>query len=153
MALEVPESVYYPSEDSLLAAEVLERKTLKGKKILDMGTGSGILAILAAKKGAKVDACDINPNAIACTRAGAKNSGMNVNVFVSDLFENVNGKYDIIMFNPPYLPEDEDDKIAGRDERYSGGRCGLYRRLRTRRKVCRGNVIMERLSDLLTVNF
>lgn len=124
ISLKIFEGVYCPAEDSLLLAEYLENQDLQGKKVLEIGTGSGFIAILAAKKGAVVDACDVNPNVIECSKTNAENNNVKINIFLSDLFENVKGLYDIIIFNPPYLPEDEDDDIAGRDKRYSGGKEG-----------------------------
>ncbi|MBI2583219.1 MAG: methyltransferase [Candidatus Aenigmarchaeota archaeon] len=124
LVLNIPEGVYAPSEDSLLFAETLENMQLKGIKVLEIGTGSGFLAILAARKNAKVDACDINPIAVKAARKNAEANGAVFRAFVSDLFKNVKGRYEIIIFNPPYLPEDEEDEIAGRSMQYSGGRHG-----------------------------
>lgn len=68
-----------------------------------MGTGSGILAKKAASLGAKVTAVDINPEAVAAAKA------LGIEAMQSDLFENVPGKFDLIIFNSPYLPEDPND--------------------------------------------
>ena len=93
--------IYEPSEDSFLIAEYVKRHC-KNKNVLDVGTGSGILAETAIKNGAKeVLAVDINADAVDyCRKKGLK-------VIKSDLFENVAGKFDLIVFNPPYLPADE----------------------------------------------
>lgn len=67
-----------------------------------MGTGSGFLAELALEKTKEVFAVDINPEAVeVCKKKG-------INAHVSDLFNNVNEKFDLIIFNPPYLPEERD---------------------------------------------
>lgn len=79
------------------------------KKVLDMGTGSGILAILAARQGAAVTATDINEGAIQCAQKNAAlNKAKDIEFLCGDLFEPVSGrKFDLIIFNPPYLPKEE----------------------------------------------
>jgi len=98
--------IYEPAEDSLLLQKYV-KKYSKGK-VLDVGTGSGIQAITALEKTEDVLAVDIHPEAVELL----KKKG--VNAKVSDLFSNVNGKFDLIIFNPPYLPADEreDDESA-----------------------------------------
>ncbi len=86
--------IYEPQEDSFLLRKWVKR--LAFGKVLDMGTGSGIQADAAREKGLDVVTVDINPEVKADIH--------------SDLFENVSGKFDTIIFNPPYLPEDEYDK-------------------------------------------
>ena len=75
--------------------------------VLDMGTGSGILAVKAARVAAKVVAVDINTEAVKYARKNVKANGMEgrVDVLEGDLFEPVKGgmKFDVILFNPPYL--------------------------------------------------
>ena len=71
---------------------------------LDVGTGSGVLALAVAKRGFIVDAVDLNPEAIRCARANADNNGFSsaVTVHHGDLFEPVAGKqFDLITFSPP----------------------------------------------------
>lgn len=87
--------------------------------VLDVGTGSGIQALTAAKKASvkKVLAVDINPEAVTIVK---KEKNKKVTARVSDLFSNVKGKFDTIIFNPPYLPEDEGIE----DIRLYGGKKG-----------------------------
>jgi len=102
--------VYQPAEDSFLLCRVLEEKIpnlLKinpNLKLLEIGSGSGIILETAKKLGVKIFniyAVDINNNAVKhCNNLG-------FNCIYSDLFENVKGRYDLIIFNPPYLPEDK----------------------------------------------
>lgn len=113
--LEVPDSVYFPEEDSELMAEAIEQLQIKNKKVLEVGCGSGFLSILMSHMGAVVDAVDKNPKALEATR---QNSDGSIRCFQSDLFSNVRGWYDLIIFNPPYLPDESDDI------RYSGGLSG-----------------------------
>ncbi len=117
------EDVYEPREDSYLLQEYMPRD-LRGKKVLEMGTGSGILAITAAKNGGVVTAVDINPEALKVAKNNAERQNVKIKFVLSDLFENITEKYDLIIFNPPYLPEDEQDRKAGASRIYSGGKTG-----------------------------
>ncbi|MDP3918329.1 MAG: methyltransferase [Nanoarchaeota archaeon] len=100
--------IYEPREDSYLLQKYV-RKLVDGK-VLDVGTGSGIQAMAALEKTEEVIAVDINPEAVEYVK------NKNINAIQSDLFENVEGRFDWIIFNPPYLPEDpnepEDSKLA-----------------------------------------
>ena len=118
ISLNVPENVYLPREDSELLASVLAKQKLAGKRCLDMGCGSGFLAILMAKKKAIVIAADISRKAVNAAHLNAEKNGVKIKVIQSDLFEKIKEKFDIIVFNPPYLPVDEKDKT------YSGGESG-----------------------------
>ncbi|MEK6926849.1 MAG: HemK2/MTQ2 family protein methyltransferase [Nanoarchaeota archaeon] len=92
--------IYSPREDSFLLEKEV-KKYSKDKQVLDMGTGSGILALASKKAGAKsVLAVDINSESIKLL----KEKG--ISAIKSNLFSKVNGKFDLIIFNPPYLPED-----------------------------------------------
>lgn len=93
--------MYEPAEDSFLIQKWV-RKYAKGK-VLDMGCGYGILGLEAMKKNCDVLFVDINPE---CVEFIKRN---NLNVIQSDLFENVQGYFDLILFNPPYLPRDENE--------------------------------------------
>jgi release factor glutamine methyltransferase len=97
-------TIYQPAEDSYFFANFLE-KYLPGKslKILDMGTGSGILAKTASKflNPKNILAVDINPEAV------KKLEKEKFKTIQSDLFENIKEKFDLITFNAPYLPLDK----------------------------------------------
>src|SRR3989344_4358048 len=107
--------VYEPREDSFLILHQI-RRFAKGN-VLDMGTGSGILAIEAAKYADRVIAADINKDALEFAKEQARANGViNTKFVLSDLFsyfEQHPVKFDLIIFNPPYLPEDvnEEDDI------------------------------------------
>lgn len=109
LELEVLDSVYEPAEDSFLLAEQISKENLQGKKVLDLCTGSGIQAVVAALQGAEVIAVDINSKACENVVLNAEKLGVEekIEVVECDLFENINGKFDLISFNPPYLPADE----------------------------------------------
>jgi len=110
---------YEPAEDSLLLAEQVKRYA-QGK-VLDMGTGSGIQAIEASKNARSVLAVDINLAALKAAKQNAAKHGIrNLSFRRSDLFSNVKGKFDLIIFNPPYLPQDKGIK----DSAIYGGKQG-----------------------------
>lgn len=112
--------VYEPAEDSLLLAESLIIKS--GDYFLDIGTGIGIQAIIAARMAEKVLATDINPNAIEIARSNAELNGIrNIEFRVSNLFDSISEKFDLIIFNPPYLPSHEKDTLG---LSWSGGKNG-----------------------------
>ena len=93
--------IYQPAEDSFLLEKQV-KKYSKGKSVLDIGTGSGIQSKSALMAGAKkVLATDINEEVI------NKLKKREIIVKKSDLFSNISGKFDLIIFNPPYLPEDK----------------------------------------------
>lgn len=100
--IEVDDEVYNPSDDSYLLLRCVE--VSPGQSFLEMGAGTGLVALHAAKLGAKVTAADVNPKAVECTRRNAARNGIRLEVVRSDLFEKVTGVFDVIAFNPPYLP-------------------------------------------------
>jgi len=94
--------IYEPGEDSFLLLDFVKKTVKEGIEVLDMGTGSGIQAEGAIENKGKVLAADINEEAVDyCKKKGIK-------AIQSDLFENIKGKFDLIIFNPPYLPEERD---------------------------------------------
>jgi release factor glutamine methyltransferase len=111
--------IYFPSDDSYILSEVISEQILKLIKnnnnltFLEIGSGSGIQLQTALEPGIKkqnIFSLDINSQAVAkCKKLG-------FNCIKSDLFEEFKGKADIIVFNPPYLPEDlrepKDSRIA-----------------------------------------
>lgn len=102
-------NIYQPAEDSYLMSGILKEQIpalLEANpdlKFLEIGAGSGIHLETASSIGIKKEnifSSDINKDSVShCNSLG-------YNCVYSDLFENINGKYDIIIFNPPYLPED-----------------------------------------------
>lgn len=71
------------------------------KEILDLGTGSGYVAIKLAKEGKAVDASDISDEAVALAAENAQANHARVNFIKSDLFNNIRNVYGLISFNPP----------------------------------------------------
>ena len=79
-------------------------------KILDIGTGSGCIAITLNKllDNSMVTAVDISKDALDVARENNKINNTDVNFIESDVFSNINDKYDVIISNPPYISYDED---------------------------------------------
>ena len=100
--------MYEPREDSFLMQKYVTMFS-KVDSVLDIGTGSGIQAISAAKYAKKVVAIDIDSKSLNYAKKQAKNLS-NIVLKKSDLFENIKEKFDLILFNPPYLPDDENIK-------------------------------------------
>ena len=111
--------IYEPAEDSYLLSETLEKEIpflLKENpelKVLEIGSGSGIQLKMLLSLGIKKEnifGCDINPDAI----LNCQNIGFNV--INSNIFSKIKGKFDLIIFNPPYLPinseEDKESQLA-----------------------------------------
>lgn len=96
--------VYAPQEDSYLFVELVSHYCKNGMKLLDMGCGSGVIGISAALKGCDVTSVDLNPSALELTKKNAEANKVAVKTVFSDLFSNVDGLFDLIVFNPPYLP-------------------------------------------------
>ena len=112
--------VYEPAEDTFLLARNLKVK--EGDIALDVGTGTGIIALLMARKARFVLGVDVNPIAVELAKENAKINGItNVQFKLSNLFENVTGKFDIITFNAPYLPGEPEEPI---DLALVGGKTG-----------------------------
>jgi HemK-related putative methylase len=138
------ENVYSPSDDSFLildfirnniSQEFFDEIPIKDiKTILDLGTGTGIVAIYLEQLGifqSQVYASDILLNAIKCAQMNEKRNNIEnkIKYIHSDLFENfpnhLKNSFDIIIFNPPYLPSIERNEKKSIDHSWDGGIDGL----------------------------
>ncbi|QQG39040.1 MAG: methyltransferase [Candidatus Woesearchaeota archaeon] len=113
---------YIPQEDSFLLNKHVKKYSFG--RVLDLGTGSGIQAFTVAEDADEVVAVDIDEKSVEYVRNEIKNRKIkSIKILESDLFENVKGKFDLIIFNPPYLPflDGEDESIS---RTVSGGKMG-----------------------------
>ena len=104
--------VYAPQQDSELLVDALEKTGLApGRRIVDLCTGSGVVAISAFERGASaVTAFDICPRAVRCARVNALAAGAEVDVHLGSWARALEfGPFDIVLSNPPYVPHDPDD--------------------------------------------
>jgi len=113
-------TAYEPREDTFLLLEALADISLEGSRVLEIGAGSGILATYCARRGAEVTASDIDADAIRVLRLVSDRLGTHLKLVVSDLFSNIDDRFDVVLFNPPYLPSD-----SIRDPAVDGGRGGI----------------------------
>lgn len=116
-------AVYEPAEDSYLLASAAvfpfrgSSELLEGLRMLDLGCGSGLVGLWAALHGARVTAVDLNPHAIDLTTNNARKLGLakKLEVQLGDLYEAISvgtTKFDIIVCNPPYLPEEPERRTG-----------------------------------------
>jgi release factor glutamine methyltransferase len=99
--------VFPPHSDSwLLARQMLKEPQARDGSTLDLCTGSGLLAVLAAReRGGEVVAVDLSRRAVLTTRINARLNGVRVQAIRGDLFAPLDGRrFDLIVSNPPYLP-------------------------------------------------
>lgn len=91
------------------AIKKINEKKMDSLKILDIGTGSGVIAITLKKKfpNASITAIDVSESALKVAKENAKLNDVDIEFILSDLFENINAKYDVIISNPPYIAYDE----------------------------------------------
>lgn len=112
-AFTIDPEVYEPAEDTFLLADNLDVR--EGERVLELGTGCGLLAILTARAGAQVVATDISPLALSCARRNAvvHSASESIDFRLGKLFGPVEGeKFGLVIFNPPYLPVVQGEEIG-----------------------------------------
>lgn len=107
LRLEVPPGVFHPGVyfSTPIFIKFLQTIDFQGKTALDVGTGSGALALFAAQNGATATALDINPLAVETARRNAAANGLALRVVESDLLDKLPAEqFDFVLINPPYYP-------------------------------------------------
>lgn len=132
LTIETHPKVYDPSEDTFLLIDSLDIS--KNDMVFEIGTGAGIIALYCLKKGADVLCSDINPFSIELAKKNYENNKKllegSFEIRKGDLFNVLkeDEKFDVIIFNPPYLPTKEEDLIdedGWFDKAVNGGIDGL----------------------------
>ncbi len=108
LSFHVTKDVLIPRQDTEHLV-MLALEHCAGKRVLDMCTGTGCIAISLAKLGnpVAVSAADISEAALAVARKNVSAHNVQVQFVQSDMFSNVSGRYDIIVSNPPYIPPEQ----------------------------------------------
>ncbi|MCL2031716.1 MAG: methyltransferase [Methanomassiliicoccaceae archaeon] len=120
LIVEDDDGVYPPSDDSFLLISSLNIRA--GERILEIGCGSGIVSMHCALNGGVVTCGDINKKAVALTKRNMALNSLDADVVETDLYSNISGRFDTIIFNIPYLPVKEEGDLA---LAWSGGDDGL----------------------------
>ena len=150
-----------PRQETEQLADIVIKTVEEGDKVLDMCTGSGCIAISVAKacekKRATVTAADVSDAAVMLAKENANYNSVTVNFVQSDLFENIRGRFNIIVCNPPYIPSEEiltlSKEVKDFEPRIAldGGEDGLdfYRRLakEAHRYVARGGMLILEVGE------
>lgn len=146
--------VYEPAADTELLLKSIRLR--EGDRVVEIGTGTGVVAIHCAKHGASVVATDLSAEALELARANVEENGVQVDLRQGDLFEPVEGLFDIIIFNPPYLPTSPED-LTGTplDGALDGGPDGTVVAIRFVEGVCshlaeggRAYMVVSSLQDM-----
>jgi release factor glutamine methyltransferase len=118
--------VFHPRPDSWMLARALRAQRLRaGSRVLDVCTGSGLLAVTAALERAQATAVDVSRRAVLCAALNARLNGVRVRARRGDLFAAVPGeRFDAIVSNPPYLPGDDELPTHGPRRAWDAGRDG-----------------------------
>ena len=102
-------SVFHPGIllSTHILLEFVEKALHPGDTVLELGCGSGLIALMAARRGATVTASDVNPAAVRALKESASLNNLDIDVIQSDLFDQIPPtKFDYILINPPYYPKD-----------------------------------------------
>ncbi|OYT63924.1 modification methylase HemK [Methanosarcinales archaeon ex4572_44] len=111
---------YAPAEDTYLLLNASLDVVKENDSVLEIGSGCGIISkIIKEKKQVRIIASEINPHAAKCTRSNR------VETIRTDLLKGIKTTFDVIIFNPPYLPTSKNEKIPGwLNYAFDGGKNG-----------------------------
>ncbi len=109
--IDLDDHVYPPSEDTFLLCDTIKQE-LTGRRFatgVDLGCGTGLTSLVLSEFTYHVFAVDVNPYAVELCKHNVKLNELDdrITVLKSDLFERLPDRYDVIVFNPPYLPRSE----------------------------------------------
>lgn len=118
--------VFEPRSDTWMLVDAISEQAVAGMDVLELCTGSGVVAVAAALRGANVTATDVSRRALLSARLNARVNGVHVRTRRGDLFAAVDGeRFDLIVANPPYLPATTDELPAdGAERAWDAGRDG-----------------------------
>ncbi|MFJ3863457.1 HemK2/MTQ2 family protein methyltransferase [Streptomyces nigra] len=118
--------VYRPQFDTRLLTRALHREGVTaGTDVLDLGTGSGMLAVEAARLGGRVTAVDISRRALAAAWWNARQNGQTLRLRRGDLMTAVPGRqFDLVVSNPPYVPAPGEHPPRGAARAWDAGADG-----------------------------
>lgn len=126
LLLEIPPEVFHPGFffSTRLLLRYITKMSLHKKEFMELGCGSGLISMVAAKKGAIVTATDLNPVAVESLKKNCRSNDLHLQIIQSDLFKAIPEKqYDIIAINPPYYKK---DPVTFRDHAWFCGENGEY---------------------------
>lgn len=112
LRIEVTPTVFHPGLlfSTKILLEYCLQLPIKGKKILELGAGSGLITATLSKEGGQLVATDINPAAVKALKATRDYNQLDYEVIESDLFQALEGyQFDLIAINPPYFPQNPTD--------------------------------------------
>lgn len=127
LRLKVDERALIPRFETEIIVDYLIKSSIKKESILDIGTGTGAIALSLAKniEGSSVIGSDIEQKALSLARENKELTGIkNVDFIKSDLFKNIEGKFDLIISNPPYINKKDYESLD--KELYFEPKSALY---------------------------
>ena len=113
LRISVPVGVFPPRLffSTKLVCRTVARMSLQHKTFLEVGCGSGAISLVAARHGAAVTAIDLSDLACETTRQNAAANGLSVSVVESDLFSNIEDRFDVVVVTPPFFRHDPSSQL------------------------------------------
>lgn len=115
LRFEITPDVLIPRHETELLVDLAADKLPKGGAVLDLGTGSGAIAVALAhaRRDAQVTATDISEAALIVARKNAATHAVTVQFIQGDWFDQVEGKFDLVISNPPYIAASDPHLLQG----------------------------------------